>query len=133
MSVNASKRHAGIVTIPRYPVAEGAPYASAVALRARYRLVAEKLAARITSGAIPVNAKMPGKRGIALEEGVSVQTVEKSLRLLESWGLVEAAQGVGVFVVSRELKQTPSADERLAALEADVAAIKKHLGMTGDR
>lgn len=89
--------------------------------------MADTLAARITSGEIPVGAKMPGRRELAGAEQVSPQTVEKALRVLAGWGLVESAQGVGVFVISDQPVIPRTLEQRVADLEAEMAEVRKML------
>ena len=104
--------------------------------RPRYRQIADALAQAIEDGAIRVGSKLPARKQIAANEGVSVGTVETAVDLLVEWGLVRTKQGLGVFVESQTRQEVQTADQQLAelraevdGLKADVAAIKRHLGI----
>ncbi len=56
----------------------------------------------ITEGIYPENTKLPSKRNIASEVGVSVITVEHALALLCEEGYVESRERSGYFVIYKE-------------------------------
>ena len=53
----------------------------------------------ITDGVYPYGSKLPSKRIIAEETGISVITVEHALTLLDEEGYVESRERSGVFVI----------------------------------
>ncbi len=61
-----------------------------------------QLRADITGGVYPCGARLPSKRILAEESGVSVITVEHCYSLLCDEGYVEARQRSGYFVIYRE-------------------------------
>jgi GntR family transcriptional regulator len=64
--------------------------------------VAAVLRGRITSGELPSGARMPGSRGIKAEFGVSAETAQKSLRVLEEEGVIQKWPGIGYWVIPPE-------------------------------
>lgn len=56
----------------------------------------------IVSGIYPLNTRLPSKRTIAEETGVSVITVEHTMDLLSEEGYIESKQRSGYFVIYRE-------------------------------
>ena len=62
-----------------------------------YRL----LAADIAAGVYPFGSRLPGKRAIAEETGLSVVTAEHALALLSDEGYIELRQRSGSFVLYR--------------------------------
>ncbi len=56
----------------------------------------------IVSGIYPLNTRLPSKRIIAEETGVSVITVEHAMNLLSDEGYIETKQRSGCFVIYRE-------------------------------
>ena len=67
-----------------------------------YMQVYEHLRDDIIRGAYPLGTRLPSKRTIASETGVSVITVEHALAMLCDEGYVEARQRSGVFVIYRK-------------------------------
>ena len=55
----------------------------------------------ITAGVYPYGSKLPSKRVMADEKGVSVITVEHAVDLLNEEGYVQSRQRSGVFVTYR--------------------------------
>ncbi len=80
-----------------------------------YLQLYEAFAREIVNGAYPFGARLPSKRTVAAETGVSVITVEHAMELLCDEGYVEARQRSGCFVTYRTddftgvpaVKQTP--------------------------
>lgn len=56
----------------------------------------------IVSGSYPLGTKLPSKRTIAEETGVSLITVEHALNLLNDEGYIETRQRSGYYVIYRE-------------------------------
>lgn len=58
-----------------------------------------KLKDAIVSGSYPTGTKLPGKRMLARQEGVSVITMEHALSILEEEGYIEAHRRSGFYVL----------------------------------
>lgn len=97
--------------------------------RPGYRLIAGALAGRISEGRYPLQSKLPTKRELAAEFGCAVTTMERALKVLADDGMVQPVRGTGTYVVNTEPQRPKSDRERLDRLEADMAAIKKRLGI----
>ena len=69
--------------------------ASAVPL---YEQLYESLAAEMRSGAIPAGTRMPGKRRLAAELSVSVNTVDGAYQILAAEGYLEPKERSGFYV-----------------------------------
>ena len=69
--------------------------ASAVPL---YEQLYESLAAEMRSGAIPAGTRMPGKRRLAAELSVSVNTVDAAYQILATEGYMEPRERSGFYV-----------------------------------
>lgn len=78
-----------------------------------YRQLYVQLKDAIAAGIWPPGSKLPSKRALAADLGVSVITVEHALALLADEGLVEPRERSGVFV----LPQGGTTPPRRAALE----------------
>lgn len=65
----------------------------------RYVQVALILKERITSGELASGAAMPGTRAIKEEFGISVETAQKSLRVLAREGLIKKYPGLPYYVL----------------------------------
>lgn len=133
MPPSVSIRHAGIVTCPCSPQQGSWLYAVPVTLRAAYRRIADDIAAQITSGTIAVGERLPSRRAMASERGVSVGTIEMAVRVLAGQGLVDTAQGIGVIVISDKPVVTPTTGQRLADIEARLDRIERSLRPGGER
>ena len=66
----------------------------------------------IVAGIYPLNSRLPSKRTIAEETGVSVITVEHTMNLLCDEGYIETKQRSGCFVIYRESVNFPIASWR---------------------
>ena len=55
-----------------------------------YRQLYEALSAQIAQGEIPAGARLPGKRTLAAELGVSVHTVDTAYQMLAAEGYLES-------------------------------------------
>ena len=67
-----------------------------------YLQLYEQLRRDIVAGVLPLNTKLPSKRLLAEETGVSVITVEHSYAILCDEGYAEARQRSGYYVIYRE-------------------------------
>ena len=61
----------------------------------------EQLVRDITSGIYPLGSRLPSKRVIAAETGLSVITAEHAITLLNEEGYVECRPRSGTFVIYR--------------------------------
>lgn len=98
----------------------------------KYRQIAEDLRAQIKDGEYPPGSRLPTKAELMAEYHVAVNTVERAIEELRKAGLVETAQGAGMFVRERPLGSTSSpstTDERVGQLESEVAALRKDFGL----
>lgn len=96
--------------------------------------LARWLQQQITSGAWPVNSRIPIESEIAAEHGVGRSTVREATRSVVMRGMLEAVPGCGTFVrstspansvLSSYLGQRPAGDVAVLrrALEAEAAAL----------
>lgn len=67
---------------------------------------------KITTGAYPYGTKIPSKRQLAEDYGVSVITTEHALDLLSEEGYVEMKERSGCFVIYREGDTLPVGNEK---------------------
>jgi GntR family transcriptional regulator len=70
-----------------------------------YVQAADYLTARITSGDLPVGARLPAERDLAEQWGIAYQTVRRTMRELRDRGLVASVVGKGTFVTSETPRQ----------------------------
>ncbi|MFI6031651.1 GntR family transcriptional regulator [Amycolatopsis magusensis] len=67
----------------------------------RYREIADVLRGRIEHGEYPVGSRLPGIAALQKEFGVpGLNTIRGAQQVLIEEGMLEARQGVGVFVIS---------------------------------
>lgn len=106
----------------------------------RYRELADKLAAAITSGELDIGDHLPGEHELVATYGVSRYTVREALRVLEELGLIGRRQGIGTVVKSSrgsrgyvhsisspaELLQYPD-DTRLRIQSRDMVEVDRQL------
>lgn len=98
--------HCAAVTVHR-TVRVGQAYATVFSYRSamtdddprRYTQLAAVLRERITSGELATGDTMPGTRGISDEFGVSIETAQKALRVLEGEGLIRRYPGLPYYVL----------------------------------
>lgn len=64
----------------------------------RYEEIADDLRARIESGAYPPGSRMPSRRELGEQYGVSDTVLDKAFMILRVEGRVETLAGVGVYV-----------------------------------
>ena len=62
------------------------------------RQIAADLRAKIASGELPPDTKIPSHIALAHEYGVSPETASKAVRILRDEGLVVVVPGYGTFV-----------------------------------
>ncbi|MBB4935338.1 DNA-binding GntR family transcriptional regulator [Lipingzhangella halophila] len=63
-----------------------------------YVAVADHIAARIESGELRTNARLPSERVLAEEYGVAYLTVRRAMQELRERGLIVTVHGKGTFV-----------------------------------
>lgn len=68
----------------------------------KYEKIYELLKTEILSGAYPYGARLPSKRTLAEENGVSLSTAETALDILRSEGYIDSAERSGFFCAYRE-------------------------------
>ena len=96
---------------------------------ARWREVADDLRARVVAGEFPIGGQLPSIGQLQQHYGVAAQnTIRQAQTLLVNEGLLEAQQGVGVFVVST----TPAAagaDQLLVEMRTARAALDRAIAL----
>ena len=98
----------------------------------KYRRIADELLAQIKDGEYPPGSRLPTKSELMERYHVAVNTVERAIEELRKAGIVETAQGAGMFV--RETPSdsaSPSADttRRLEKLESEVVDLREELSL----
>jgi DNA-binding FadR family transcriptional regulator len=63
------------------------------------RVVVDTLTARIHAGDYPTDSRLPSERALAVELGVSRNTLREALDVLETQKMVRRRQGSGSFVI----------------------------------
>ncbi|MFE1396257.1 GntR family transcriptional regulator [Nocardiopsis alba] len=91
-----------------------------------YRRVLDELRKRIDSGEFGVGDRLPSTRELADRHGVAPMTVRNALMELQKQGLAAPTHGVGWFVTDPP-EQQPGLQERVAALEVEVASLRARL------
>jgi GntR family transcriptional regulator/MocR family aminotransferase len=76
-----------------------------------YEQLYESLAAEMRSGAIPAGTRMPGKRRLAAELSVSVNTVDAAYQILATEGYMEPRERSGFYV--QEYLALPTRPEKV--------------------
>ena len=104
-----------------------------------YEQLYESLAAEMRSGAIPAGNRMPGKRRLAAELSVSVNTVDAAYQILATEGYMEPRERSGFYVqeylalpdvYKRQDYGTTNGVDRAGQLTADIAAWQARFGDT---
>ena len=95
------------------------------AAQSAYLQLYHQLRRDIVGGVYPLGTKMPSKRLIATETGVSVITVKNAYEQLESDGFIEGRAGSGFYVLSQS--QNKIEEMRAESLAEFVAAARKCL------
>jgi len=70
----------------------------AAATGPKYRRIAQDLLASIEKGDYPPGSRLPTKAELMAQYQVAVNTVERAIEELRKAGIVETAQGAGMFV-----------------------------------
>ena len=69
--------------------------------RPAYVRAAEDLRDRVLNGEFPAGTTIPSEPSLATYYRMSRTSIRNAVRLLRDWGLVEARQGAGTFVLKR--------------------------------
>jgi DNA-binding GntR family transcriptional regulator len=64
-----------------------------------YMLVADDIAAKITSGELPPGARLPSGPDLAVQYGIAKMTAARAVRELRDRGLVKTVIGKGTYVL----------------------------------
>lgn len=91
-----------------------------------YEQLRSWLARQITSGDLPVGARLPTVRAQAAELGLAANTVARAYRELEEAGLVETRGRAGTFVSAAGQESRA----RASAAAASYALLTRELGMS---
>lgn len=89
---------------------------------AKYELLRRELASAIEEGRIPPGAQLPPELTLAARTGVSLGTVQRALRELETGGYVVRRQGSGTFVLDRGKRMEEPLHCRFTAEDDDASA-----------
>src|SRR5579862_5609179 len=81
--------------------------------RPAHMRVLERLQTAISSGALPLNARLPSSRTLARDLGLSRNTVDEALSRLVADGVVVRRRGIGSFVSSRPPGHRKAASPRI--------------------
>jgi DNA-binding GntR family transcriptional regulator len=98
----------------------------------KYRRIADELLAQIKDGEYPPGSRLPTKSELMERYHVAVNTVERAIEELRKAGVVETAQGAGMFVreaPSDSGSPSPDTTERLEKLESEVADLREGLSL----
>ena len=63
-----------------------------------FKQIVDGIRMEIACGNLPVGSKLPSVRGLAMQLTINANTVAKAYNELTSQGLLEARQGLGIFV-----------------------------------
>jgi GntR family transcriptional regulator len=63
-----------------------------------FKQIVDGIRMEIACGNLPVGSKLPSVRGLAIQLTINANTVAKAYNELTSQGLLEARQGLGLFV-----------------------------------
>jgi DNA-binding GntR family transcriptional regulator len=98
----------------------------------KYRRIVEDLRVKIENGEYPPGSRLPTKAELMAQYQVAVNTVERAVEELRKAGLVETAQGAGMFVLDRPSDSAlPSSDAagRLEEMESEIASLRRDLSL----
>lgn len=76
-----------------------------------YVEIADRIAKRIATGALPLGTRLPPQRSFAYEQGIAVSTASRVYEELRRRGLVTGEVGRGTFVSNRFAPLDPSLQE----------------------
>jgi integrase len=103
--VSESDQRASVRLFSRMPVRPATepavPSVPAVEPRHPYEVVAVALRDRIDAGSWQVGERLPSIKTLAGEREVSAATMQRAVKLLETWRYVRSMPGHGVFVLRR--------------------------------
>nr|WP_241493384.1 MULTISPECIES: GntR family transcriptional regulator [Kordiimonas] len=85
-----------------------------------FKQIVDGIRMEVAKGSLPPGAKLPSVRGLAMQLMINANTVAKAYGELTALGLVEARQGLGLFVT--EPRQLLSDEEQQKRLDAAVGA-----------
>jgi DNA-binding GntR family transcriptional regulator len=98
---------------------------------AAWLAVARDLCRRITSGEIPVGAKIPSREQLRQHYGVAESTNRRALQHLRAVGVLHGEQGIGVFVqrlpTPADLETRLTTEQRVTELESEVARLQARI------
>jgi DNA-binding GntR family transcriptional regulator len=93
------------------------------------RQIADAIRDAIHTGELSPGDRIPGQAALVTHFGVAKGTVDTAINALKAEGLLIGRQGAGVFVRTDAGGQDDE-DSVLARIEARLARIEKHLGIT---
>ncbi|WP_300061600.1 PLP-dependent aminotransferase family protein [uncultured Roseobacter sp.] len=76
-----------------------------------YARLADRIAARIATGELPIGARLPPQRRFAYEQGIAVSTASRVYEELRNRGLVSGEVGRGTYVANRFAPLDPAVQE----------------------
>jgi DNA-binding transcriptional MocR family regulator len=86
-------------------------------MKARYKIIVDKLAELIRSGEIPAGSQLPTHRKLAAQEHISLATATRVYSELEIMGLVSGETGRGTFVREISLPYGHGIDQHAVATD----------------
>lgn len=92
-----------------------------------YLQIYEHFKSKIRSGELLKNAKLPSKRQLANQLGVSINTVDTAYAQLVSEGYVESQERRGFFVCALESQRELKSDKELLSSEVSIPSEKKYI------
>lgn len=66
--------------------------------RYRYEEIADDLQERIVGGEFPPGSRLPSRRELTADYGVTEPVIDRAMQVLRVKGITETLPGVGVFV-----------------------------------
>ena len=98
-------------------------------IRPIFKQIVDGVRMEIAHGNLAVGAKLPSVRGLAMQLMINANTVAKAYGELTAQGLVEARQGLGLFV--SEPRQLLSEEEQEKRLKTAVKAFVNDVAYLG--
>ena len=92
--------------------------------RTKAAQIAADLRERIEAGEFAPDATLPSLRKLAADYGVTQPTAADALQQLHSDGLAGHSSGRGYFVAEVQPDRSPTVDDRLEAIEAEVRELR---------
>ena len=86
-----------------------------------FKQIVDGIRMQIACGSLPVGAKLPSVRGLAMQLTINANTVAKAYTELTNQGLAEARQGLGLFV--SQPRQQLNDQEQLKRLDTAVQTL----------